>query len=356
MNKYLTKLHIKNFQSHRDSTLEFGNGVNLIIGASGHGKSSIIRAIRLLIENKPGGNSFVSRGSQNCEISLEFEDKKITREKGENNLYKLEIKGQKPEEFKSFGMSVPDPIKNVLNLTPDNIQNQLDPPYMLTLNSGSVARKLNEIANISAIDSAQSYLKSRMRKADSKIKTEKEVKSEKEIKIKSFQYLDEMENILQEIEEQNNSLENKIEAEITLRTLLVQIQEKKELSEKISSILNKARPYLDNAKKIYQKWEGVREECDELKTILQKLSLTKSKWVRFGKISKTWEQIEKLETEQIQLKKIQEEKDRLESLFSKLQQTKNILSKKKELIKSLQNEYWEIMPRVCPICGSAILK
>ena len=45
------KLHLKNFQAFDDLDVEFVLGVNTIIGESNSGKTSVLRAIKSLIEN-----------------------------------------------------------------------------------------------------------------------------------------------------------------------------------------------------------------------------------------------------------------------------------------------------------------
>ena len=56
----ITKIEIKNFQSHKHTVIDFSNGVNVIIGSSDCGKSAIIKAMRWCITNSPAGNSFRS--------------------------------------------------------------------------------------------------------------------------------------------------------------------------------------------------------------------------------------------------------------------------------------------------------
>lgn len=49
--RMISKITIRNFQTHKKSELEFTDGVNLIVGSSDNGKSSVIRAFRWLAEN-----------------------------------------------------------------------------------------------------------------------------------------------------------------------------------------------------------------------------------------------------------------------------------------------------------------
>jgi len=54
-------LQIQNFQSHKDSLLEFDPGVNVIVGSSDSGKTAVIRALRWLVWNRPSGDAFRRR-------------------------------------------------------------------------------------------------------------------------------------------------------------------------------------------------------------------------------------------------------------------------------------------------------
>ena len=56
----IKQLNIHNFQSHEDSSLNFTEGVNVIIGASDSGKSAIIRALKFVVYNSPSGSDMRS--------------------------------------------------------------------------------------------------------------------------------------------------------------------------------------------------------------------------------------------------------------------------------------------------------
>ena len=115
-------ISIYNFQSHKKSELNFDSGVNVIIGKSDTGKSSIMHALQWAINNKPAGDSFRSYWGGDTNVDLEIENFTISREKGKENVYILSSnKGISPEEFKSFGQDVPKPIKDFLNFDEVNL-------------------------------------------------------------------------------------------------------------------------------------------------------------------------------------------------------------------------------------------
>jgi len=122
----ITRIKITNFQSHRDTEIVPSPGVNILVGRNMTGKSALLRALRLLLYNKPEGSDFVSWGAKNAEIEIEYGDHTIRRVKGKRtNIY--EVDGS---EFKSFGKGVPDDVAAVLGVFPIRIA---DATYELTM-------------------------------------------------------------------------------------------------------------------------------------------------------------------------------------------------------------------------------
>ena len=73
---YLSKIYIKNFRGIKQLTVEFDKKLNVIIGANGQLKTSLIDAIRL----------FYSWGEPNREIEITKEDFHVEiTDKGEDN-------------------------------------------------------------------------------------------------------------------------------------------------------------------------------------------------------------------------------------------------------------------------------
>ena len=51
----IKKIIIDNFQSHEHTEIEFGPGLNVIVGPSDYGKSAVVRALRWVLYNEPRG-------------------------------------------------------------------------------------------------------------------------------------------------------------------------------------------------------------------------------------------------------------------------------------------------------------
>lgn len=68
-------IQLENFLSHNDSRIAFENGINVIYGKNGAGKSSIIDAIRFALFGEKRGNSIaelIRNGARECSVTIGF--------------------------------------------------------------------------------------------------------------------------------------------------------------------------------------------------------------------------------------------------------------------------------------------
>ncbi|MDH7593506.1 MAG: AAA family ATPase [Methanomicrobiales archaeon] len=70
----LVRLVLKNFRSYRDADIGFGDGLLLVLGENGSGKTSILEAIRIALfkESNERIDELVHQGSESMKVSLEF--------------------------------------------------------------------------------------------------------------------------------------------------------------------------------------------------------------------------------------------------------------------------------------------
>lgn len=144
-------IHIENFQSHKDTTLELHPGVNFIVGESDKGKTAIFRAIRWVCFGQPRGDRFCSTWGGGTLVSVD----KVTRVRNKKTShYKIDgIKGL----FKRCGDQVPEEVESVLNISPLNWQSQLDQHYLISSTPGQAAKQMNRIVDLEVIDTSLSY-------------------------------------------------------------------------------------------------------------------------------------------------------------------------------------------------------
>ncbi|HAA42512.1 MAG TPA: chromosome segregation protein SMC, partial [Ruminiclostridium sp.] len=68
----IEEIIIENFQSHKNTKITFKDGLNVIIGASDHGKSAIIRAIKWVLYNEPRGSDYIRQGANYARVTLKM--------------------------------------------------------------------------------------------------------------------------------------------------------------------------------------------------------------------------------------------------------------------------------------------
>ena len=208
----IKSLQLTNFQSHKDTQLEFDAGVNVIVGGSDTGKTAIIRALRWLTNNRPSGDEFRSNWGGKTIVSTVINDVEILRVKDkEDNLYKLAFHGeQKCDVFKAFGTDVPDEITKVLNFNETNLQQQLDAPFLLSKSPGEVAQHFNRIARLDQIDTGIKNVSSWIREITQQISSDETRLQNQQIELERLPDIDKLETDVEVLEQMEGQLINAV--------------------------------------------------------------------------------------------------------------------------------------------------
>ena len=298
----IQSLSIKNFQSHKDTYLEFDSGVNIITGPSDSGKTAILRALRWLIWNRPSGDSMRSKWGGGIFVEAKFDGGNVIRSKDKTDIYQLYI-SKKALDFKAFRTDVPKEITDFLNISEINLQRQLDAPFLLNNSPGEVAQHFNYVAGLDKIDKVTYIINSQIRELTSSIKSFEEQKTRLENELKTFDYLDKFEAEVEVLEELNNRCINLINKENKLFSLINEIKNKEAEIEESSHLL-KLETSVNNILCLYNE----------------------------------------LNTKDEAIKKL----DKLIELYYELE-TK--ISMTNHEIDELENEFIEKFPDICPLCG-----
>lgn len=159
----LEKLTLRQFQCHEKLVVRLGR-ITTLCGKSDAGKSSTLRAIRLLARNAPGGTAFVHHARRSCRVVIVAEGRKVARTKGEGtNSYHLD-----GAEYKALGTgsnAVPQAVQNVLRTDDINFQLQHDAPFWFGDTPGQVSKALNRIVNLDVIDTTLAKAATAVRQA-----------------------------------------------------------------------------------------------------------------------------------------------------------------------------------------------
>lgn len=233
--RMISKITIRNFQTHKKSELEFTDGVNLIVGSSDNGKSSVIRAFRWLAENRPTGFSFRRWNTPDkslTAVDVVVDEETVSRKKGTiKNEYAF-----KDTVFKAIRADVPEPIQEFLNLNQFNLQLQHGKVFLFQDSASDTARLINDVSGISIIDAISKEANYRIRDLRSQEKNLKSTIKDLLAKMGTYSVYVSLKDRIVPLIEENKSLEKKSEdkGEITKNLNdLAQLQRKTKDSESI---------------------------------------------------------------------------------------------------------------------------
>lgn len=134
------KVNLENFQSISKGTLEFVQGINIIVGQSNSGKSAILRAIKGTVLNPNGSQKYIQKGTDSFKVNLEYEGNSIEWSRGARSP-KYVVNGEEYLKVGSSNLSdildnsgfVLDEGKNLMN-----IESELELPFPFDKNNSEL--------------------------------------------------------------------------------------------------------------------------------------------------------------------------------------------------------------------------
>lgn len=347
----LKSMQISNFQSHKQSKLEFADGVNVIIGASDSGKTTIIRALRWLIWNRPTGEAFRSNWGGSTSVEIVIDNQNILRIKDQaDNEYAL---GK--QIFKAFKTEVPEEIIQALNINEINLQNQLDSPFLLSNSPGEVAQHFNRIAHLEQINKGISNVKKWIAKIESDIEYQSEELKKANENLLKYSHLSMFEEDVEVLEEMQSQLITKVNNKNKLIQLTSSLQDVSKQIEQESEIIQ-AEKTLDNVLKCIVDRNDKQHEKGLLNRLIHDAK----------QVMEDLQEQEKIliaEKPVIQLLDLFEEKSEKEGDLERLQMlidhiNNNIIYKQEGEVQMerFTKEFNEAFPNICPLCGQKVKK
>ena len=299
----IENLQIRGVGSNEKLDIEFSPQVTCIIGRSYIGKSWAIRALRWVALNKPTGTSLINWDSDIAKTRLSIDDEKITRIRSKSkNLYKL--KGKK-QPYVSFGNSVPDKIKKILNLSDINFQGQHSTkdnriPFWFCESAPEVSRQLNSIVNLDLIDSTLSNIASMIRTTSTEISLTEESLEDALEKKRDLVYVTKLNDDLEYLE--------KLQKQYNENTL------------KHSTI--------DEKIKLVEKYMYARENAANRVLHVKNLMLTANECIE-----------------------LTQKYEKIDSLIETIKNKERRKCQNMANLKDLQKELTKVMKERCPLCG-----
>lgn len=346
----IKSLSIQNYQSHKDTHLEFNKGVNIIIGASDSGKSAILRALRWLAWNRPSGDAMRSHWGGKTRVELFTDNVHLVRSKDKEEEY---ILGD--THFKAFRTEVPKEIQDVLNITEVNLQRQLDAPFLLSNTPGEVASYFNRIARLDKIDSGTQNINSAIRTLTQTISLQEDQVKVQSAELSKFDHLEKFEVDLEVLEDMDKRYVNKLRTETKLETLIGNIKDTEADIEEASGILVFEKD-VDSLLGKYREKEEVFHSYLSLQSSIDDLVDVGAEMDQQKKLIDLEDKVDFILNLYNNKKTAEYHQILLFKVLSVISNTSIRLERESRNLSGLQAEFEEGMGDVCILCGQPIKK
>lgn len=350
--KYIKRITLKNFQSHKHSVIDLDERLNVIVGSSDSGKSAIIRGIKWALYNEPSGDYFIREGEKDCSVTLEFNDNSILkryRSKSKNSYILTNNNGEEIK-FEGFGSAVPAEIIDTIGIKKIhldseesdsiNLGEQLDGAFLLSEKTSTRASAIGRLVGVNIIDDAlREVLKDTRALNISKKGLEENVMKLGE-EIDKFHYLDDLNlklnklnKIKVDINNKNLNLEKLSLAKNKLIEINLGLTRTKELVDKLKTVdeLNKIIIVIENKIFKYKYLNSHNNNLNRIKNDTSENDFIKLKLKDLNQAYDTVTRLEMLNFRYYQLDKLQKKNAIRSFENSKLDQTLSKLNRLKEL-------------------------
>lgn len=372
--KYIKKVIIDNFQSHDHSELDFDLGLNIIVGQSDNGKSAILRAIKWVLYNEPRGTDFIRFGTNECSVTVITGDNyTITRRRKTNkNIYTVIKPDGEKLEFENFGNAVPVEVIEAtgvkeIKLDTDtsaklNLNEQLDPPFLLSETGTMRAKAIGRIVNTNILDAAERDIMKDISNNNLVIKGYEKQLSDIDEELQQYCDIDTEEENIKIIE----SLFSRID-EINLK-----FEKMKEFKDKIESVNNQIAQNTQVLSKlkglpdISDHFNNLREKSifslrlcsfrDKLEVINQSILKDTLILGKLKDLEKVKESIKVLDSKTSLCEKLSELNEKQIDITSKIQKGSEYMVQLKDELKSKVSQYSSGLKQIgkCPTCFNDI--
>lgn len=359
----IEKMVLENFKSHVYSEFELSAGLNVFIGESGAGKSSIMSGFDWVFENSGRDpRRFIHHGKDYAKVSLYLSNgyivsRFVERKKSGKNGY--EIYNPMTAQVEEYNTKSLELVQELLGFTkldidagkdvPLNFQRQGDGWFFIGSNftSSMRARVIGSVYKTHFVDLVLKDLESETKKLNLLEKEKKKQLMDTNEKVESYNHIPEYKKTIQEIEnkmakieelsKRKEILENKyselchIEKNIAIKEQEVAKMGYVEDAVQKMGVLMTLSAKRNALKEKVSRLEAMKQEAETVKNSLKKLENVdelRSKWdVMHSKISERNQKKESLK----QYEMLNTEKSRIEIAIQKVELSLSNLTKTEEI-------------------------
>jgi DNA repair exonuclease SbcCD ATPase subunit len=354
----IKSLQLINYQSYKNSLLEFDKGINVIIGSSKSGKTAILRDFRTISNNRPSGlsmNSYWNRDKKHQPIeehssivTLE-EGPKIarTRTKDFNGYIINDV-----DKLEAVGTDVPAKVSELLNFSEVNMQRQFDQPFLLSESPAEIARFFNKIIHLDLIDKVLSKAELTRKRTGQDIERDIQDIEKTQKEIEKFNWLEKAEEIIIRAERWEN-----------------RIKKEEDKLNSIKVILDKIKSYQKIVDSINYDFDKITRLMNDIVIFDDELYEKESKLAKLTNIVKSLKQYKEdvYEIDKIDFKRINQLSEEITTLYDKISKKENRLDDLRFTVDDIKKntlgferaakeivELEKEMPESCPLCNQPL--
>src|SRR3972149_8344623 len=347
----IQSLKINNFQSHKDTFLEFSTGINVISGQSNNGKTAMLRALNWVISNRPQGIAFKSTFSdkkETCRVSLIINDIEIIRERN-NSINSYQVGSSL---FTTIGNDVPSEVSSAINISDINCASQFERHFLLMDSPGEVGRTINKVVKLDDIDALISNISSKITSTNKELEIKKQDLDKLNLSLEKFKDYDLIENLVNQIVEYDSKVKT-IENKAKLLSYIV--TEGVRVEAIIASIENKYDGLEEEIKILEKLWLDYNTNSalvKDLNKMLTSLSMLDVNIEATKTILKQGEGLPELESNVIKYLATSDVLNKISNLKQDWDGYFESMKKDEKLIEKYEKDFQQILKEagICPLC------
>ena len=163
--KKIDYVNVVNFQIWKEAILRLDD-FNVIKGSSNRGKSSLVRAMNMVLNND-WHKSWLRQDEIDTTVEIGFTDgTKIKRIRGSRNSVEIILSDGQSNTWSGFGNRYPEEVLDFLLISEENCSYQFDQHFFLSLTPTKRALTFGSFSDLHKIDEINSLVQKKIRDGD----------------------------------------------------------------------------------------------------------------------------------------------------------------------------------------------
>ena len=341
----IKSIHLENFQTHKNLELEFTSGLNVLIGKTDCGKSTVIRALSWVINNDFTGIGMIHHGAKEARVTVTTDKGDTVTRSRSKSTNRYIVNGK---TFEGFGNSVPDIVNDVFKMDGKiNWSFQFDPLYLISESPSEVAREVNRIADMTGMQKVQNIARDEVRKADNLVKmieaeirdTEKELESLSEVPSckKRFTEIEERNKVLEDLDKKFSKGYDLLEDMKACQDKQVDTKQFEKSLSDIEAESDKLNKMVDKKSALHTLLVRIKELEDSITPNIDSFLVRVTDLIsRDDYVTEKYKQLEDVE-----------------KVFVQITSLEKMYNEKAEKIKCEERKFQDEFPEICPLCGQS---